>query len=331
MADVEAVRVALGAARINLIGASYGTRAALEYQRQFPQAVRRVVLDGVAPPDMVLPAAFSVDSQAALDRVFAACEAEAACRERHPALRSRWQQLLAASPRRVTLAHPFSGRPETVDITRELLLMLVRAPLYAPALGAALPAAIAAATEGRFEPLAALGTSFAARREMQLAEGMHFAVICSEDAPRLTGVSSAASAPAQRGAAFGDLHERLYARACADWPRGAVPEAFYRIDPAPAATLVLSGGADPATPPRHGERVVAALGPRARHVVVAEAGHGLMALPCLRDVLFHFIDAADDSAALAVDAGCAARLPRPPAFAPPLAANAPRTTNGAPR
>lgn len=319
VADVEAVRLALGAERINLVGGSYGTRAALEYQRQFPQAVRRMVLDGVAPPDMVLPAAFSLDSQAALDRVFAACEAEPACSARQPALRSRWQQLLATLPRRATVAHPFSGRPESVELTRELLLMLVRAPLYTPALGAALPAAIAAATEGRFEPLAALGSSFAARREMQLAEGMHFAVICSEDAPRL---AAATSAPESRGADFGDVYTRLYARACADWPRGAVPEAFYRVGPTSVATLVLSGGADPATPPRHGERVVAALGAQARHVVVDEAGHGLMSLPCLRDVLFRFIDAEDDAAALAVDTGCAARLPRPPAFVPPSPAGA---------
>ena len=45
----DAVREALGAERINLTGASGGTRAALEYQRQFPGAVRSGVLDGVAP------------------------------------------------------------------------------------------------------------------------------------------------------------------------------------------------------------------------------------------------------------------------------------------
>ena len=49
----------LGAERIDLVGASYGTRVALEYLRQFPKAVRRSVLDGVAPPDMALPASFS--------------------------------------------------------------------------------------------------------------------------------------------------------------------------------------------------------------------------------------------------------------------------------
>jgi pimeloyl-ACP methyl ester carboxylesterase len=41
MQDADAVRSALGAERINILGGSYGTRAVLEYQRQFPQHVRR--------------------------------------------------------------------------------------------------------------------------------------------------------------------------------------------------------------------------------------------------------------------------------------------------
>ncbi len=336
MADVDAVRRALGAERINVVGASYGTRAALEYQRQFPQAVRRAVLDGAVPPDMALPQALAADAEAALERVFAACDKDAACRDRHPGLRARWSQLLEAPPRTVRLTNPLDGRSEAVEVSAELLRNLVRAPLYVPALAAALPPAMAAATEGRLEPLAALGASLAARRELQLAEGMHFAVVCSEDmlpasaAPGAAGpgggVAGAGGAGgtasvAARGPGAGPAG--LYAQACDDWPRGPVPSAFYRIGAAPAATLVLSGGADPATPPRHGERVVRALGAKARHVVVAEAGHGLMGLPCMRDVLFRFIDAADDAAALAVPTDCAAGVPRPPVFAPPGAASAP--------
>jgi pimeloyl-ACP methyl ester carboxylesterase len=53
--DADAVRQALGHCAHQPIGASYGTRAVLDYLRQFPQAVRRAVLDGVAPPDMACP------------------------------------------------------------------------------------------------------------------------------------------------------------------------------------------------------------------------------------------------------------------------------------
>ena len=80
--DLDAVRRALGAERIDLVGASYGTRVALEYLRQFPRAVRRSVLDGVAPPDMALPASYSLDNQAALDSLVAACMSRAGVRAR---------------------------------------------------------------------------------------------------------------------------------------------------------------------------------------------------------------------------------------------------------
>ena len=48
VADLDAVRAALGYARINLWGGSYGTRVAQEYLRRHPDRVRSVVLDGVA-------------------------------------------------------------------------------------------------------------------------------------------------------------------------------------------------------------------------------------------------------------------------------------------
>ena len=98
-----------------------------------------------------------------------------------------------------------------------------------------------------------------------------------------------------------------------------MPATFHR-PPTPALTLLLSGGLDPVTPPRHGERVAKALGQKARHVVVPNAGHGVMALGCMRDVLVRFIDAVDDVAAAELDAGCAKRIPRPPAFMPVSAA-----------
>ena len=108
----------------------------------------------------------------------------------------------------------------------------------------------------------------------------------------------------------------LYRRVCADWPRGDVPAAFYAVPASATPVLLLSGGLDPATPPRHGERVARALGALARHVVVPHAGHGVMGLGCLREVVHRFIDAAEDADALAVDAGCAVGIPRPLAFRP---------------
>lgn len=309
MQDMEAVRQALGVPQWNLIGASYGTRAALEYLRLFPGAVRRTVIDGVAPPDMALPASFSTDGQAALEALFQANDAT------RPDLRADWARLLASLPRTVAVDQPLTGVPERFHLDRELLMRAVRPPLYQPAMAAALPAAIhAAAAEGRFEGLFGLTTAFGNGRGMKLAMGMHFSVVCAEDLPRL------ASATDPPGADFRASDAQMYRRVCQGWPQGAVAPEFYRIPPAPSPVLVMSGGADPATPPRHGERVAQALAAghpeRVQHLVVAEAGHGVMAVGCVRDLVFRFIDAKSDTAALPQDGGCATRIPRPVAFTP---------------
>jgi pimeloyl-ACP methyl ester carboxylesterase len=317
MADADAVRQAIGAERINVVGASYGTRAALEYQRQFPLRVRRVVLDGVAAPDMVLPTALSIDNQAALDKLFDACDREPACSARRPGLAERWRTLLASLPRQASLVHPVSGRAESLEVTRDAVLAMVRGPLYAPSLAAALPAAIDEARDGRFGPLAGLASAFggSARRGLRLAAGMHFAVVCAEDYP---GMATSTDRPAADfGAAFADIYRDV----CSTLQPGSVPPAFYRLGVAQAATLLLSGGVDPVTPPRHAERVARALGTKARHIVVANAGHGLMNLGCLRDAVFRFVDAATEEEALQVDANCAATIPRPPMFRPPWVAS----------
>ena len=316
MQDADAVRSALGVTQVNLVGGSYGTRAALEYMRQFPKSVRRVVLDGVAPPDMVLPAALSTDTQAALDAMLAACQSQSACNLRYPSLARDWQALLAGLPRQADVAHPLTGTVERVTLTRESLLGLVRSPLYVPALAAALPLALSEAARGRFEPLLGLAAATGGRTSGRLSEGMHYSVVCAEDLPSL---DRAVDAP---GPDFGNTGAAQYRRICAEWPRGEVPAGFYLIPAAPAATLVLSGGADPVTPPRHGEHVARTLGPQVRHVVVPQAGHGVMGLACMHDVLFRFVDAESDELALKVDTSCALGIPRPPAFLPFLTPSA---------
>ena len=308
MADADAVRAALGAERVDLIGISYGTRAALEYLRAYPSHVRRVVIDGVAPADMVLPESDDADADAALAALMRDCAAEKACARAHPALAQTWQGLLASLPKPITFAEPVSGQARHVTMTRDALRGLVRPGLYSPSLGALLPYAIDQAAAGRYEPLMALATG-----DANVAEGEHFSVICAEDVPRM---APPAGADGEQGA------RAMYRAACAHWPRGDVPPAFYTIPRSDVPVLLLSGGLDPVTPPRHAERVAKALGPKARSVVVANNGHNVTAIGCMRDAVFHFIDAAGDAQAQAVDLGCAAKVPRPLAFEPPLPAPA---------
>jgi pimeloyl-ACP methyl ester carboxylesterase len=317
MADADAVRAALGVDKVDLIGVSYGTRAALEYLRAYPRHVRRTVIDGVAPPDMVLPQSDDVDGQSAMQMLLRDCAAEKACAQAHPALAQRWQALLASLPKPVDVADPVTGQPLHVTLTAEAVHGLVHSPLYTPALGAMLPHAIEEAAAGRFGPMLALATSTGSL-PTDLSEGQHFSVVCAEDVPRLPPVTGPANEQGAQG---------LYRAVCAHWPRGDVPAAFYTIPRSDSPVLLLSGGLDPVTPPRHAERVAKALGPGARSVVVANNGHNVTAIACMRDAVFHFVDVATDALAEAVDTGCAAKVPRPLAFQPLLPARGVPATN----
>jgi pimeloyl-ACP methyl ester carboxylesterase len=295
MQDLDAVRQQLGAQRINLIGASYGTRAALDYQRQFPNAVRRSVMDGVAPPDMVLPLSMSTDNQAAFDALLKDCEQASACRNTHPDLRRVATALFNSLPHTVTVAHPLTGQRETFAYARDMMLAALRGSLYSPSMAAALPGAISDAAAGRFEGLLGLGSLMSSPRKSS-------ALAMGKDAA---------------GTDFANSSAQLYTEVCATWPQGAVPAAFYDLPPAGAPVLLLSGGLDPATPPRHAQRVAAALGSKALDVVVSNAGHGVMSVGCMRDVIYRFIDAEEDEFALKIMTNCAAAVPRPLAFQPP--------------
>jgi len=308
MADLDAVREQLGHEQINLIGGSYGTRAALDYLRLHPQRVRRVVLDGVVPPDVALSHMLAADAASALAALFADCEADGECARRHPRLRAHWESLFADLPRSLVLANPLTGRKESVTLSEGAITALVRPPLYSPALAAALPQAIDDAAAGDWNGLVGLASAVAGRPGLGIDLGMHFAVVCAEDA----GIAGEGGTTGRFSHGLADA----YAEVCRDWPTGEVDAEFRRLSPSPVPVLLLSGGLDPATPPRHAERVAAALGTKTRHIVVAHAGHGIMAIGCAGDLVFQFVDAVDEQQALAIDAACLADIPRPPAFVP---------------
>ena len=309
--DLDAVRAALGADRINLWGGSYGTRAALDYMRQFPQHVRSVVLDGAAPADMGLPASFSVDADAALTGLVAACEGDATCKREYPRLGADLDALLqrfGRQPVSIDFIDPLSGAPQTIGFTRDALFASLRAPLYAPPLAAALPHAIARASQRDYGPLLALVVSFTGNDALRLNWGMHFAVVCAEDLPRIDANARAAASATRFGTSF----VALYDAACKVVPHEPALREFYEPPQSDAPVLVLSGGLDPATPPRHGESVAARL-KNSRHVIAPHLGHGISAQGCAPELVTRFIRTASFDR---IDGQCLVQLPRPTFFAP---------------
>ncbi len=309
MADLDRVRAALGYERINLWGASYGTRAALEYVRQFPRRVRTVVLDGVAPPSIRLPLYFARDGEAALQSAFKDCAEDTGCREVFPDLAADYDALLARFARgdvKATVVHPRTGRTREVSLSRDTVQGTLRAMLYSPETASLIPLTLREALRGSFGPLVTQGYAMSDRNEREVALGLFLSVVCSEDMPRITSEDLAAQA---RFRLLGQaLHETI-AKACALWPRGEVPEAYFEPVKSDLPVLILSGQYDPVTPPQWGAAVAVHL-PKARHIV-ARAGHNVSFVGCVPELLTQFVREAD---AGKLDASCVDKIQRPHFF-----------------
>ena len=306
IADLDEVRARLGYEKLNLWGGSYGTRVGLEYVRRFPQHVRTVTLDGVAPSGMKLPLSFVSDGYAALERLLDACAAEKHCGRIYPNLRETIAALrgrLARLPARVEIQDPRTGERQSIVVNENVLLSGLFRPLYVAELASLLPYGVMAAAEGDFNPLLAQNLEFADDIAENLALGMHLSVICAEDVPRITREDLDAASRSFFGRALVDD----FIKACRFWPRGKVPDDYYQPVTSDVAALILSGGIDPATPPRHGAMVAKTL-PNAKHFVAPQLGHGVSLHGCAPRLIESFIR---KGSARELDGACLERIPRP--------------------
>ena len=96
-----------------------------------------------------------------------------------------------------------------------------------------------------------------------------------------------------------------------------IPPAFFTVPKSTSPVLLLSGGIDPVTPTKNGAQVALALGEKARHISIDNAGHGLLSHGCVREVMANFVAAKTDAEALKVNAECVRQIPRPLAWIAP--------------
>ena len=309
--DLDAVRAALGYPQVNVFGGSYGSRVAQHYARRFPQHTRTVVLDGVVPPELALVPNIAIESQRALDRVFARCTAEPECNRRFPAVARQFAKLdarLRQGPVTVTLADPVTGETRKLEVTRAHLVTMARMLTYSPGAASILPLVVhEAATNGNYGPLAAQAEMIGDDLERMISMGMHNSVVCAEDAPRFDGAVNRRDLEAT---AIGVLMLDGMRAICEDWPRGRVDEDFAEPLHSAVPALLLSGEFDPATPASYG--AMAAKGFRnSLHVVVPGQGHGQTRLPCVQKMLRRFIDT---GSVAGLDTACVGTIEPAPFF-----------------
>ncbi|MFN0104495.1 MAG: alpha/beta hydrolase [Bryobacteraceae bacterium] len=304
MDDLDQVRQHLGYGKINLYGGSYGTRAALVYARRHTAYTRAVILDGVAPTDMRLPLYMARDGQRALDLLFRDCTADKGCNERFPRLRERLNALLGARPRKVPYVHPRTGVEKEGDVKRLTLGGILFASLYSPKTASLVPLLIEQAEKGVFTGFFALGAAFDPSAS-SIARGMHFSVVCSEDAPRIQpGSIERETAATFLGAEMADLRLKV----CQFWPRGKVEADYFINAPSELPALILSGELDPVTPPSWGQQI-ASQWKNARHITVPATGHGAAGSGCVPKLMAQFLN---DGSAANLNPSCVDQVKRPP-------------------
>ncbi len=307
--DLDDVRASLGFDQIDLYGGSYGTRVAEQYMRRYGAHVHAVILDGVTYPQQAIGAETPQDAERALNLIIARCLQTPDCAAAYPHLQDELKELLSrfgAQKVMVTIDDPNSGLPLEIEFNRRILNAALRLLSYSSLQASLLPALIHEAAHGKLRPLAAQSVMNTRQIADQLANGMQYSVICSEDEPRFAAVDRAALAKTYQGT---DMWDALL-EICKLWPKGPVDADLHAPLHSDIPTLLLSGEADPVTPPVDAERAASGL-TRHRHLILKGEGHGQLATGCMPIVAADFLEnAAPDK----LDASCLDRHTPEPFF-----------------
>jgi pimeloyl-ACP methyl ester carboxylesterase len=208
----------------------------------------------------------------------------------------------------VALDDPSSGLPLQIKFGRNMLNAALRFLSYNASEASLLPALIHQGALGNLAPLAAQTIMMARQIGDQLASGMQNSVICTEDQP----LFATSGADRQRIAQTYQGTDQLDALAeiCKVWPRGPLDADLHQTLNSEVPTLLLSGEADPVTPPEDAERAARGL-KHHRLLVLDGEGHGQAATSCVPKLMAAFLDSADPQG---LDASCLAQHRTAPFF-----------------
>jgi pimeloyl-ACP methyl ester carboxylesterase len=307
MDDLDEVRAALGYDRINVLGGSYGTNAALAYVRQHQEHVRTVVLMGVAPMEYKLPLPFAKGVQHAADRLFEDCAADVTCQKTFPNLKTEFNEVLARlekAPATFQVINAITNAPQQITLTRTAFVEGLRILLYSPDVSSLLPLLIHQAHENDYTAFAEYTFLLVRQIGSKLATGMQLSILCSEHVPFVTEGEIKRET---EGTYYGDHRVREMQKTCKEWPVSKVPDAFKNPVRSDRPTLLISGEIDPVTPPSVSIEAAKLL-TNSRQVVIKNGSH-LTESPCITKLMADFIS---KGSADGLDSTCVDQIKRPP-------------------
>jgi pimeloyl-ACP methyl ester carboxylesterase len=305
--DLEAIRQALEAPQLNLLGISYGTRVAQQYAARYPHWVRSMVLDSAVPNTLALGSDHARNLERVLRLLFARCSAEEACRRSFGDTYATLYQLrdrLRAQPQSLTVRDPSDYQALQMDFSAEDLTAIVRINAYNPITAALLPLTLYQADHGNYAPLVSQKKWISDDLGSEITGGMELSVVCAEDADLLS------PRPEDAATLLGNDQIVKIQSACAVWPRGARPADFHAPLTSTLPVLILAGQYDPVTPPSYATALLRTL-PNARVLLAPGQGHAVIGSGCMPRLVRQFIDEPNPRA---LDDSCLQQLGDIPAF-----------------
>jgi pimeloyl-ACP methyl ester carboxylesterase len=315
-ADVRDIATALGYARVNVFGISYGSRLALEVMRDYPEIVRSSVIDGVYPPNIDAYPEFIPNSDRVFNMLFDGCAADAACDAAFPDLEVTFYSTvdrLNAQPEMVSYFDDYTGETRDVLVTGDLLVDGLFGLLYATDYIGELPLYIYEASEGVYDGFLD-DLMFTLFFNYYFSDGMYWAAECYEEAAFSTEETTIAltqGIPSQMVDLWlpGSLDTLSF---CGEWIP-ATADASYK-DPVVSdiPTLVTVGDYDPITPPSWAQTAAATLS-NSYYFEYPGVGHSaFFGTQCAVDMTAAFIE----NPAAEPDSSCIADIALPDWYIP---------------
>ncbi|MFT5693901.1 MAG: pimeloyl-ACP methyl ester carboxylesterase, partial [Oceanicoccus sp.] len=293
VADLEALRNALNAEKINLWGASYGTRLAQLYMRSHANRVRTAVLDGVVPFKPSYIQTQAAHATASLNTLVDDCQQSPDCAKAFPffnpiALLDR----LSAS-QDITYRHPVTGAITNTRTSRSVVAQTIFSNLYKTQSRAFIPWILTQAVEhNQWGPMATLALDTGEYiGSKSLYSGAYFSIVCSGELRRNTPGMAYTDTSSPDYAFFKGLPRKQLNSICTDWPVSDIPEALPYPDIATSEirVLMISGALDPITPPEMADAIDDEF-PNNRHVVIVKGGHINSDRLCVSEAISNFIN-----------------------------------------
>jgi pimeloyl-ACP methyl ester carboxylesterase len=277
-ADANAVRIALGYGRVNLLGASYGSELGLAIARDWGQVIRTNSLVSLVPIQTAWYFLPAVSFDRAVRALGADCAANAACNAANPNLVANFQQVandLNAKPVLLSVKDPSTGQVlGQLPLTGDNFVTVMFNFFYSTPLVPFLPDMITRSAAGNFTWLENLVILLLSDGGDPISRGMYFSVVCSKD-PSEANLNTALAAnqgilPEIRRAVEPTIID--WYEICTTWPSKNVDPKGASPAVSDVPTVLVSGQFDPVTPPEFAIIASETL-PNATSVTLPGGGH----------------------------------------------------------